>query len=420
MVVLAAGLSSHGEMAVGNLRQVLGGIFALGVGFGYIGQAAPQEGTEALGTPLGAFLIYPSVTVKSAYNSNIFAEETDEQQDIVFTISPEVKVESDWDNHSIQFLAGADFLGYVDQSEEDVINYKFLSAGRVDILEDTFATLSVGIRRDHEDRGSPDDVFGEEPTEFTTAAAAVGFSHRFSRMWIELSGDVAQLDFDDVPARGGVGEINNDDRDRFEYDARLRVGYDFNPEIGVFFQGTFSLADYDDSTDDNGFARDNYSYGAAAGFRFDVTELVFGDLFVGYTQSESDDSRFGSQDAFAVGADLTWEVTELTSVNLLATRSWEETTVAGASSALTTNAGIGVSHSLLDTVTLDAGFNYRLETFEEVDRDDETIELTAGVTYLVNRFLHTNLDYKFTNRSSDAAGQDFATHLVFLTLRFQY
>jgi hypothetical protein len=231
---------------------------------------------------------------------------------------------------------------------------------------------------------------------------------------------VAQLDFDDVPARGGGGEINNDDRDRFEYDSRLRVGYDFNPEIGVFVQGTFSLSDYDDSTDDNGFAQNDYSYGGAVGLRFDITELVFGDLFVGYTQSEFDDSRFESQDAFAVGANLTWEATELTSVNLLASRSWEQTTVAGASSALTTNVGLGASHSLLDTVTLNAGVNYRLESFEELERDDDTIEGTAGVTYLVNRFLHTGLDYKFTKRSSDAAGQDFATHLVFLTLRFQY
>jgi hypothetical protein len=406
-------------MAMGKLRLVLGGFIALGVGFGHISQAASQEGTEALGTPLGAFVVYPSVTVKSEYNSNIFAEDTNQQQDIIFKILPEVRIESDWDNHSIQFLAGADFSQFVDEPNENVIDYRFLSAGRVDILEDTFATLNVGFRRDHEDRGSPDDVFGEEPTEFITAAAGLGFSHRFSQMWIELSGDVARRDFDDVPARGSGG-INNDDRDRFEYDSRFRVGYDFNPEIGVFLQSTFNLVNYDDSTDDNGFARNDYGYGAAAGFRFDVTELVFGDLFVGYSRSEFDDARFGSQDAFAVGADLTWEVTELTTMNLLVSRSWEQTTVAGASSALTTNAGLGVSHSLLDTVTLDAGFNYRLESFEELERDDNTIEGTAGVTYLVNRFLHTGLDYKFTNRSSDAVGQDFTTHSVFLTMRFQY
>jgi len=406
-------------MAVGKLRLVYGAFFALGVGLGDISQAASQEGTEALGTPLGAFLIYPSITVKSKVDDNIFAEETNGQEDIIITISPEVRVESDWDNHSIQFIAGADLLGYLDNSDEDVINYRFLSAGRVDILEDTSATLRVGFRRDHEDRGSPDDVSGAEPTEFSTVAAGLGFSHRFARVWVELSGDVARLDFDDVPAQGG-GEINNDDRDRFEYGTRLRVGYDFNPAISVFLQGTFSLADYEDSLDDNGFARDNDSYGAAAGLRFDVTELVFGDFFVGYTRSEFDDPRFGSQDAFAVGSNLTWAVTELTSVNLLASTSWEQTTVAGASTALTKNAGLGVSHSLLDTVTLDAGVNYRIETFEEVDREDDTIEVTAGATYLVNRFLHTGLDYTFTNRSSDAEGQDYTTQTVFLTLRFQY
>ena len=143
------------------LAIFLGLALAVGAGAPAFSQGA---GTEALGTPVGAFILYPSLTLGTEYNDNIFATDGNEEDDIIFRIRPQVLVASDWDNHSLQFLAEGDLARYVDNSSEDTSGYRFLSDGRVDILRDTFATLNAGVTQTFEERGSADDVNGEEPT----------------------------------------------------------------------------------------------------------------------------------------------------------------------------------------------------------------------------------------------------------------
>jgi uncharacterized protein (PEP-CTERM system associated) len=121
-----------------------------------------------------------------------------------------------------------------------------------------------------------------------------------------------------------------------------------------------------------------------------------------------------------VGSNLTWLVTELTTANFTASRQWQQTTVDGASSALTTTAGTTVTHSLLDTVTLDGFFNYTREDFEDTNRVDNTYSLGPGVTYLMNRFVHFSLNYTHSWRDSDAPFQDYTENSVLFTTRLQY
>ena len=381
--------------------------------------AHSQEGTEALGTPVGAFIMYPSLTVDTEYNDNIFATDGNEEDDIIFRIKPSVNIESDWDNHSLQFLSSATFNQYVDNTSEDVIDYEFLSSGRLDILEDTFLFGSAGVNRTHEDRTSADDVQGDEPTQYTVIGGNIDFHHRFNRAWTELNNTVQHLNYDDVSGGPGI-TIDNDDRDRLETHSRLRAGYDFNPEVSAFLQGHFGVEKYDETPDSPGVSRDAYQYGVAAGFRFDITDLIVGDAFAGYQWREQDDDAFGDENTYEVGAGLTWFATELTTANLNASRHWEETTVAGSSSALTTIVGVGVNHSLLDTVTLSGHVDYTNEDFEGTNRTDETYSFGPEVIYLVNRFVHLSLGYNYEQRDSDAATEDYTIHSVVLSTRFQY
>ncbi len=180
--------------------RILAVLFGLTLGCGFAGEADAQE---ALGTPLGGFILYPSLTLGTEYNDNIFATDGDEEDDVIFRITPALKLESDWDNHALGFLASASFNRHVDHTSEDTTGYRFLSNGRLDILRDTFATANAGIVRSFEERGSADDVNGEEPTEELTIAGNLGFSHRFARTWMELNAGIAHRDFNDVDAAGG-------------------------------------------------------------------------------------------------------------------------------------------------------------------------------------------------------------------------
>lgn len=403
-------------------RQVsLATVLGIALGWGLVSSGLAQDaGTEALGTPVGAFILYPSLTLGTEYNDNIYATEDDEEDDFIFRITPQVRLVSDWVNHSLEFLAEGDFARYADNTSEDTTGYRFLSDGQIDVLRDTYITLNAGVTRTFEERGSPDDANGKEPTQEDTYGGGVGLYHRFNKLWLQLSGDVVRRLFDNVDAQGG-GTINNEDRDRIEYSTRHRLGYDINPDVGAFLQTTFERISYDDSEDDNGDSRDSRNYSLSAGLSLDVTDLIFGDVFAGVTHYEPDDgAEFGSKTTWGVGGNLIWDVTALTTATLSASRTWQETTVAGSSTALTTTAGTTVTHSLLDNVTLDAFFNYTREEFEETNRVDNTYSAGPGVTYLMNRFLHWRLNYSYTQRNSDAAGEDYTENVVLLTARLQY
>ena len=115
------------------------------------GRSRPE--TDAIGVRYGSFLIYPSVTLGSEYNSNIFATDGNEDDDVILTISPEIAVQSDWGQHALGFQGSATIFRYADNTSEDVEDYSFATNGRVDILRDTFVSAGFGIQRDHEERG---------------------------------------------------------------------------------------------------------------------------------------------------------------------------------------------------------------------------------------------------------------------------
>src|SRR3546814_5358226 len=86
-----------------------------------------------------------------------------------------------------------------------------------------------------EERGSPDDVNGEEPTEYTLITPFVGAFHRWNRVSLDVEAGADVLDFDDVGTAAGT-TINNDDRDRTEYSLTTRLGYDIMPQYEAFIR----------------------------------------------------------------------------------------------------------------------------------------------------------------------------------------
>ena len=299
-------------------------------------------------------------------------------------------------------------------------DFSLAANGRLDVLRSTALNGGLGFSREHEERGSPDDVDGREPTIFYVLGGQAGVSHRFNRVWGDLTQEVRHLDFDDTPALGG-GDINNDDRDRMEYNTRLRVGYDAHADASAFIQLGFNVEDYDNTPDDEGFDRDSYAYAVDVGTSFDVTGVIFGEVFAGVQQEFFDDSDFGSSEVRpSFGAAIDWNVTRLTTVQIESTSTFQETTVVGASSVWAWDSGLSVDHELRRHILLNSGFGYRREDYLNISRVDDVIDFKLGATYLVNRFVHVSGGYNYRQRFSDAANEDYTENIVGLNVRLQY
>ena len=378
----------------------------------------PRPDLDPLGVRAGSFLVLPKLSLSEAYDDNIFSTENNTESDFITVISPEVAVQSDWNNHFLGFGAAADIGRYASNGDEDYEDFVLRGSGRLDILRDRYVSGGVTFRKTHEDRGSPDDVNGEEPTEFTVLTPTLGAFNRWNRF--SLRGDLSMQrhDFDD--ARSSTGQIfNNDDRDRSRYVASVRGGYEIVPEYEAFVRVAWNTVKYSDDVDDNGIARDSDGYEAVVGTRIDLTGVTYGDIYAGWRSQSYEDDRLETSEGPSFGGALTWNVTGLTTVKGSLSRSVEETTLTGASSFFATDFKLSVDHEILRNLILGANAGYIFNDYEGITREDDIYRAGAYARYLMHRNLYLTARYNYEQRESNVVGADYDKNIFLLRLETQ-
>lgn len=378
---------------------------------------------DPIGIRAGGFIIYPAVTGSVEFTDNLFNAPTNEEDDTIFAVTPEVVIESQWSRHALNFEAAMTSNFHSNNDSDDVTDYNFGVDGRVDVTRDTFAEAAVGYAVAHEGRGSPDlPSAAAEPGEFEEFFANVFLSHRFNRLTLRPGFEYIDTDYDDVPLRppaGGV--VNNDDRDRDEIVGSLRASYEVSPAFSVFGEGRYREINYDNFDDNLGGGgvarRDSEGFDALVGTSFDLGALARGEVGVGYTEQDYDSALIPNVDGFIYEGGVEWFVTDLTTVNLSGARGVEETTINNSAGFLSTSVALGVDHELRRNILVGADVNYSNSDYEGINRDDDVIGLGVDGTYLLNRNFRVSLEYDFESRESNAAASDYDTNSVLLSLR---
>lgn len=365
---------------------------------------------DPLGIHAGSFFIYPSLTVEGAYDSNVFATEDDEEDDVFATVSPRIAAQSDFNRHALNFSVGAEGAAYEEFDDNNYLDFFGDASGRLDITRNDILSGALGLSRLHEGRESPDSVgAGEDVTEYWQQVARLGYRRNFNRVFALLGGDITRFDFQDS------GDINQDDRDRNQYRSRLRLGYSISERLAGFVEGIYDIRRYDQTPNDAGVDRDSEGYAVRAGTEIDITGILFGELAAGYTHRSYNDNELDSFSGVGGSGKLTWNVTPLTSVIFEARGEIEETTVVvdgdPASGSFEKAVSIDVTHELLRNVLLNGNLAFLRDDFEGTDRTDNTFQAGAGVTYLINRNLSLDATYRFSTRDSDTAA-DYTRNIV--------
>ena len=373
--------------------------------------ARPRPDYDPLGIRAGGFLIYPSTSVSGSYNDNILATNDDEEDDFIFTVSPEIAVRSNFPRHSLNFAVRSDVGRYVDHTDEDFWDFGAAMAGRLDITRNNRLTAAASAGREHEARDDPDDPGADvtnKPVEYYAYTGALGFEQDFNRLNFGLLGTFDRNDYDEQDA-------DEDQRDRNLYGARLRTGYFVSPRINAFLQGGYVREQRDAS---NASQRDNNVYSAGVGTAIDFTGLLFGEAVVGWAVQEFDDSQFQGSSGFTYGVNLTWNPTQLTSLRLDGVGGYEPSDV-GASN-LTHQIGLRVDHELLRNVLIGGEVSYTRDDFQDSGgRVDNRYDVGPDITYLLNRYLSVGAGYVFTKQDSDDNQEEFTRNLITLRLTAQ-
>lgn len=375
-------------------------------------QRRPRPDYDPLGLRAGAFLIYPELQAAGNYDSNVFAVKDDVEDDFYATVAPRLTAQSQWSRHSLTLDAGAEAAFYKDHTDNNYQDFDTGAEGRLDVTRADIVTGNLRIGRGHEDRDDPEDA-GEESdlTQYFEGNTGLGYRHNFNRLYTAVRGELRRMDYEDD------GDINNDDRDHNRYLTGLRVGYNISPRFDLFADAAYRWVRYDETPNDAGEDRNNKGYVLRLGSGIDITSILFGEVYAGYTSVEYDDDNLESVSSPIAGGRLTWNVTPLTSVIFSLEGQLKETTVTGedgdqASGRVNSDASVNVWHELLRNVLLNGYAQYIRDDFEGIARTDDTYRVGGGVRYLLTRRFSIDGGYTYSTRSSDESDREYDRHQV--------
>jgi hypothetical protein len=382
----------------------------------------PRADYDAAGVPVGRFRLYPELTTDVVYDDNIVAAENPPfiQEDTVLLLAPIVELRSDWSRHQLNVGGRVLSARYSDFTEQEFDDYSLWADGELDISNGRLRGLARHSRL-HELRTDANRQQGITPTLFTRDELQAGYRFGQNRVFADVSLELNKVDFDSTIGLNGE-VIDNDDRDRTITDGSLRLGYRPNLGYSLFVEGRLYDVDYRLAEDRNGFDRDNEGADLTGGAELNITDVIFGQVFVGYRQFEYVDPRYEDQSGPIFGASLDWNVTYLTTLSILGSQRINGTIVqeagVSASGVETTTLGFRVDHELRRNILLNLAYRYSKEDFLEITREDDVNRFELGAVYLLNRYMELNGGYIYQDRGSNTA-RSFEVNRVFIGLRVQ-
>ena len=372
---------------------------------------------DARGIPIGGFYLFPKLTYGVRHNDNIFADTENPIEDFINDFTPALALESNWNNHLLRFDADADVGRYRDRAQENYEDYRAEVTARVDISSRSRIQASAQHIRGHEQRGSPDDANGIEPTIYHRTMGRAAFSQTFNRVTLDVESFATRVTYDDVRRRGGI--IDNSDRARVELDGSLRLAYAFMPQFSMFFRAAGNSRDYDRLENFTEIDRTSRGYNVQAGTDFKLSGVTRANLFAGYILQDPEDERLIQISEPAFGGALTWDVSPLTAVRGELTRQSRETVLDFSTGVVFTEAAILVDHELLRTLLLTTEIRRTYEDFIGIPREDENWDIEVGATYLMNRYVYLRFGYRYLDRQSSRPGASFTQNSFLIRADFQ-
>ncbi len=381
----------------------------------------PRPDYQALGVQAGGFTIFPSLTLSPEYDDNIFASDKDKTSDEVTVITPAVSARSNWSRNEVDAYARLTSDIYASQSGESTTDYQVGANGRLDVL--SRENISGGLNYGHftESRTAENTVEdASSPVQYQSVGGNLGTFQVLNRLRFSESAGANRFDFQNTTDFAG-NFLSQAYRNEYNAFVTGRADYALSPELALSIAESFSNTVYDQKPPTTPLDRDFTSSETTVGADFDVTQLVRGQIQVGYLHDSYTSTAFRPVNGPAVHARVEYFLSGLTTVTGNIDRSVLDSADPTSSSDVQTLGGLRVDHELLRNVILSGQGSYETDQFQGIDRTDHRVSFSASGTYLLNRHLGLTGAYSFLNESSEGAARitPYTVNVISLSLVLQ-
>jgi len=374
---------------------------------------------------LGAFLVNATGIAGVTANSNVYAQDSNKESDIIARVGAEVSASTNWSVHEIGIDAAAYHNEYLDLSDESADELRGALRGRLDVTRDFSLGGRAFAEKGVEQRYEPASTGGlEKPIEYTRAGVEGQANYLNDRIrWTNTVG-VTDTNFDDGRAIGTGTPIDQDFRDHQSVYGRTRLSYALSPNLAVYGQGTVHDESYDNMRMIGGAlrSRDTQGYTVAGGVDFELSTLVRGDIAVGYLSEDKQDDFFKDVDGLSLDGRMQWFPSRLTTVSFNAGRRVIDVGSLESPSALSTDFRARIDHELRRNVILSAEAGTTNYDYQEIDRSEDVTNFGLYAQYKMNKKVHLQAFARHLDR--DTGGADgvgipsYGIDLLGLELRF--
>jgi hypothetical protein len=119
------------------------------------------------------------------------------------------------------------------------------------------------------------------------------------------------------------------------------------------------------------------------------------------------------------GANINWYVTPLLTVHLDASRTIDDTVLAGASASDDQTIWGGFDYELLRDLLFQVQGGYLHQKFVGLTRSDDVPTASVGLTWLINHNFSVNAHYFYNDRTSNEPGLGYSQNTFMLGLKAQ-
>mgnify|MGYP003634016994 CR=1 FL=1 len=351
------------------------------------------------------------------YLDNIFATRNDEVDDLIQIARPRLDILVKGKDYQISINGRGEIGRYESNSAEDYDDWQIGLNSRANLTSELTFVGGGNYRWDHENRSSPEDVNGLNPTEYQRGYGFAGLLWNRGDLSIRLAGTITDLNFSDVAA--AFGTINNDDRDRTHYEIGGRFGHKLSSDTDIFVQAAYDDRRYDLDLDDFGFARNSDGYSAALGLRHKFSPRFNMEIYAGILEQNYDDALLSDISTVDFGAVLDWSDPTGISAALRIDRTVEETTLPGASAYILTSGQLSVRAINMPKFTSGVSIGASHYDYTATPRSEFVTSTGLWARYWLDKRIYLGADYDFAQRSSNRAGFDYDENRLFLRIGAQ-
>jgi len=352
-----------------------------------------QVGYEEVGLRSDGFAIYPRLKAQIAYDDNVRAFQEGGDGDFGFALEPSIRAVSEWSRHQLGVSASASATRFAKLKTENTETFAVQGEGRYDAGDEIRLYGYVGYRRDVERRSAPGALRNSlRPIAFKTATAGTQLTWQGNRLRLAATGEVSQLNYDEVRTSQGV-RLDPRELDRKRYQAGLRADYAITADLALLVSARVSKIDYNPPVNTITPDRTARKAEVLAGISFEFTDLLRGEVAVGYINQNFESSGIRDFSGFGGRAQIEYFPTRLTTVVFDASRTLQDAGNPLAPSYRRTRVGLRVDHELYRYVVVSAFADYESNRFQLPSRTERRPHIGLSGQYLANR--HVTLFTRF-------------------------